>query len=285
MRQRWRPLKAQYLFHRRPAAGNTLAISHGVFEVLAVDNLNPGNWSDEDHTSWEAFGRPEWESWDGGPYRLDLRHIGGVDPLPGRNDDRCGITVHQTGGSLPPYVEWAVYPDGRWPRCSCCDEPMPCRAELADQQVAHGLAALEVNEKKLPGGCWVCSEPITHRQESVVYAGDNLDLPGGPIVRFHTRQKCRWAAERYEERWLAAGEGRRRILTFEQCPGTLLTHQDGTQECFGGLDTCIGPDHAHRRLTACYMQSHGCGHGCGPEGHPGAKPAPIKRPKQRALLD
>src|SRR5205085_8291397 len=96
------------------------------------------------------------------------------------------------------FTSWHVYQDGRWPQCSCCGEPMPCRAELEDRQVTQSLDRIARLEAIPPGACWACAEPITRRQKVVTYPGENLDLPGGQQPYFHTRGQCRPSAERYE---------------------------------------------------------------------------------------
>jgi hypothetical protein len=115
---------------------------------------------------------------------------------------------------------WDVYRDGRWPQCSCCGEPMPCRAEVQDRQIDAAMDRVEEMSKRLPGCCWGCGNPITSRQQSVIYAGENLDLPGGPDVRFHLRLDCLSAATAYETKWLSVDHSRRRMLTYPKCSGS-----------------------------------------------------------------
>lgn len=206
---------------------------------------------------------------------------------PSENGEGVSVTAHHLAGWINP--AWRVNSlgdvhlriaengyfdiyDGRWPACSCCGEPMPCRAELIDQAAAAAADRLDSLERRLPGCCWACCEPITARQQSVTYAGENLDLPGGPEVLFHTRRKCAYEAKHYEERWLAAGD-QPRILTWPRCQGTLVVHHDGTSECHGGLEDCWGHStHDHATKSACVIQSHGCPRGCPVEGHPGCAP-------------
>ncbi|WP_028472980.1 hypothetical protein [Nocardioides alkalitolerans] len=95
---------------------------------------------------------------------------------------------------------WRVYTDGRVWLCSCCNDPAPCRQQVA-QQVARQEAALF--EKRLArmgtGICYACGEVITQRQDSVRFRGDHADFPGRPAPRFHTRRQCageRWSYAR-----------------------------------------------------------------------------------------
>jgi hypothetical protein len=233
---------------------------------VSIDPVHQANWTDEDAAAWERAGHPD--PWKYAPYRLLVEYVAGQRDEHVRHD-RLAWRVRANS-----MHSWNVYPpSGRWPMCSCCGEPVPCRAELQDQQASWAMQELDKFAKRIPGQCWACEEPVTHRQEAVSYAGINLDYPGGPQVVFHTRRKCFMSAVNYEKRWLEAEPGRDRILTYPLCGGTLLVHQDGTSECVGGgEEDCQGANtHDHRSLCACYMQSHGCGRGCSHDGHPGTR--------------
>ncbi|WP_147457223.1 hypothetical protein [Micromonospora pisi] len=175
---------------------------------------------------------------------------------------------------------------------------MPCRAELEDREVTARLAEVEVFATRLPGCCWSCGEPISSRQRAVDYPGDNLDLPGGPEARFHTRETCSGDAKRYELRWIAVDPRRERILTYPKCGGILVVHGDGSSECRSGPglagDHESEPDcrghltHDHGAHAACYVgdaylarpeDMPGCPRGCSRQGHPGA--TGYRRPERR----
>jgi hypothetical protein len=275
----------------RPAVGDLTALAfrshatnqrtHAVWRVIEVGPLERARWNEQDedhHARYLAHlaELPEEKqakfTWSYEPYEVDLEFVGGTNPMPrdGRGEQRTHtrVTVHAGESKV-----WSVYRDGRWPQCSCCGEPMPCSSEVRDRQVEAELSIFEHHAAKLPGCCWACCEPITARQQSVTYAGPNLDLPGGPEVMFHTRRRCRPGAERYEGRWRAEDPDRPRILTWPSCPGTLIVHGDGTSECFGGHDDCHGHDtHNHGCHACCLIQSHGCPRGCDGENHPGTRP-------------
>jgi hypothetical protein len=254
----------------RPPVGRLVFYADAVWAVTAVEALD---LDDDDRDRWLAEGMPDPGTWWAAPYRVDVKHIGGRRPHDdddGEPVDEGSISVH-TRHIHSPDFRWWVYPEsGRWPRCSCCGDPMPCRADREDRYVDAQLAELRRLESVMPGCCWGCREPITRRQHSVVYPGDNLDLPGGPEVAFHTRRGCGWRADQYELRWLAADPSRDRILTWPKCAGRLVVHGDGTSECFGGDVDCRGHEtHDHADATACYEQTHGCPKDCARDGHPG----------------
>jgi hypothetical protein len=195
---------------------------------------------------------------------------------------------------------WNIYRSAtRWPQCSCCGEPVPCRAQLQDDEIAAGMNRIESLVARQPGNCWHCEERITHRQKAVTYPGDNLDLPGGPEVQFHARESCAYYACKYESRWIAQDPRRERILTWPTCPGILVVHGDGSSECqtgrgplgedHEGQNGCQGhTTHDHGTRTACYVGDSwlaspqnmpGCPRGCTRDGHPGSSPA--RRPSRR----
>ena len=266
MTARWQPLGTQSVYGPPPIG--LIAHQHGVWQVLSVVALERALWNRHDEQRWLSIGMPSpWllGPWLNSPYRVEVRHVGGANP---HCVDTGALTVHSTSQYRNP---WRAYPSARWPACSCCGQPAPCVAELLDQQVDVELAHMERHAAKIPGCCWACSEPISSRQRSVVYAGINLDSPTGPEVRFHTRRECARVAERYETRWRTEDSTRPRYLTWPRCLGTLLTHQDRTQECGGdGLDTCLGHTHTHAVMSSCIVRSHGCDRGCSSVGHPGA---------------
>ena len=199
MTVRWRPLGTQSVYGPPPVG--LIAYRHGVWQVLAVQSLERALWNDTDEQRWLDVRMPEpWPlaMYDPGPYRVEVRHVGGVNP---NRHDVGAMTVHSTSKWREP---WRVYLGSRWPMCSCCGQPVPCTAELLDQQINAEMLQLEEHSAKLPGCCWACSEPISSRQRSVAYPGVNLDSPTGPEVRFHTRYACAQSAESYKQRWLAA---------------------------------------------------------------------------------
>ena len=146
------------------------------------------------------------------------------------------ILVPESGGKrhhlrIRPYATWrgAWVLSPHYPVCKDCGEPWPCRELDITEEVEREAAKMERMEKILPGCCWSCGEPVTHKQTAIRFDGDNLLLPGAASPVFHLRRRgdCRSAAASYEKRWVTAEEGRRWRL---QCPGKLVRHVDG-DEC------------------------------------------------------
>jgi hypothetical protein len=125
-----------------------------------------------------------------------------------------------------------------YPVCSCHGHPWPCRQLCEDRQVAAELRELETRlARAVPGVCAACGEPVTARQRSVVFPGDNLLVPGAPPPTFHLRQACRPQAQEYELQRLAADPTVLRLCT---CPGIAFEHH-GLGETRGPLDCTAGP--------------------------------------------
>ncbi|WP_327591262.1 hypothetical protein OHA25_61125 (plasmid) [Nonomuraea sp. NBC_00507] len=287
---RWYPVRTSTEYPR-PEPGQLIALRHAVWRVEKVQDLP---LSDTDRDKWLDAGMPNIATWRRRPYRVRAQWVAGAKPE--------WLTAAQTSAQMDipadTYMTWHVYEGGRWPQCSCCGEPMPCWAELEDEQITASLNRVAKMEAIPPGACWACAEPITTRQKSITYPGDNLDLPGGQEPRFHIRSRCRSFAERYEEQWLAADPRRQRLLTWPSCGGILLVHADGDSECVVGRDPlgrdrepvpdCRGHDtHDHSVSVACYVRddyfagfwTDRCPRGCDPRNHPGA--APRRRPERR----
>lgn len=271
--RKWAPLGAVHQ-SRRPKTDDVLAHEHGVWKVTGLVDLP---LSDEDRDHWLEAGMPDLDTWYRRPYEVHVEHVGGVRPE--------GFGVKATMTPAPGrMVGWFVYPGGRWAQCSCCGEPMPCRAELQDREVRSALNRIDKLARRRPGCCWACEEKIGPRQKAVTYDGDNLDLPGGLAVHFHTRRACWDSATRYEERWLAVDPRRERILTWPKCGGLLLVHADGSSDCLSahsptGWRCESAPDcrghltHDHGTQSACYVggtllalssDMPGCSRGCDP---------------------
>lgn len=294
-RRDWYPSLTQN-HYTRPEAGQVIAYKHAVWKVTKVEDVPLG---DDDKELWLKRGMPDLETWSRRPYKVSVEWLGGVRPS---WFDEVGEIM--TGSVVIPaeaYITWHVYADGRWPQCSCCGEPMPCRAALEDEQVTSSLDRIAKLEAILPGACWACQEPITARQKSVTFPGDNIDLPGGQQPIFHTRQQCRGSAERYERKWIAADPRRERILTWPKCGGILVVHADGTTDCVSGRsplsgEECVSqPDceghltHDHGVIRACYVHEDylqpsawgevGCPRGCDPASRHGTRV--LRRPERR----
>lgn len=100
------------------------------------------------------------------------------------------------------YGAWWTYP-GRFPVCSCCGEPPPCRGYLVEVAALAELARMRRFE--IGGVCPVCGEPVETGQESVSFQ-TNLEVPLGPPVSFHLQPSvCRRGASDYERRLRGSG--------------------------------------------------------------------------------
>ena len=109
---------------------------------------------------------------------------------------------------------WRVLPE-HYAVCAHCGEPMPCR-DLREQSKANHALRRARRLMSIPeGACWYCEEPISSRQKSVTFSGENLKLPGGPPVMFHTGiQDCRHGAMNYQDEWVKAEAGREPFLDW-----------------------------------------------------------------------
>lgn len=273
-----------------PEPGQVLAHRHAAWRVISVQEVD---LTAEEGQEWLACGLPDLGRHYRRPYRIVLEWIGGAEPgglhewvaqVDGRQQVAFRITANR-------YRPWNVYPDGRWLQCPCCGEPIPCRRELRDRLVEASAAELTRLMAIPEGACWGCAETITPRQKWIGYPGDNVDLPGGPEARFHTRRQCRTQLLAYEERWLAVDPRRERVYTWPKCDGMLTTHGDGTSECgqgpvwpHAGISGDPHPDcgghltHDHGNRQACHDE--GCPHGCGPETYIRLTPRPERRPQR-----
>lgn len=297
---RWRPEGTRDTGYEPPKAGDLIAREHAVW---LVESVRYTELTDAERERWVELGMPDLEKWKGRPYEVHVSWVGGARPGWSREGETAmKASIEVPAADYGRYAEWDVYPpSGRWPMCSCCGEPMPCLAEMQDREVTAGMNKLATLATKLPGHCWACDEPFSYRQKSVTYVGDNLDLPGGPEVKFHTRSKCSSRAEAYELRWIAEDPRRERVLTYPKCGGILYVHADGTSECTSGRDPLTGqqtesaPDcrghltHDHGFEAACYVGDQflanesefpGCPRGCQRERH-GGTGAQSRRPERR----
>lgn len=194
-----------------------------------VDGLPvPGALVAEDHCVWRVTMVSELHpavDWPGA-----RTHLVTLDPLTG---SRARYSVETTR-----YSAWWTYP-GRYPLCSCCSEPPPCRAELLEQSVQRELAAMRRFDAV--DTCPACQIAVTPGQPAVTFP-DNIQVPLGPPVTFHlTLRRCLRAAIDYERRWLAAGTHRRPLVV---CQGTLHREHGGMWRCTAGPE-CLGHDTTH----------------------------------------
>lgn len=254
---RWSPaLIDRVCYDRRPPVDAVIGFDHKPYLVLAIDDVHPANWTDDEQAEWQQAGMPD--PWLRAPFRVR------VQPLP---DGRPG------GFRIGPrtYVTWYLLPD-HYAVCVSCGEIAPCRELTGRREAEQAMVRFEMLAGILPGCCWSCAEPITARQKAITFDGTNVWMPTAPPAVFHARRSCRAAATTYEEAWVQADPQRPRSLLTMRCTGSVVVHQDGSAECFGAVDSdCPDVRAWHRSMSACYATSHGCLRGCSRSGHPGAR--------------
>lgn len=247
MTRPWFPLGA-VTHHGPPPPGSLVAAYHAVWRVRSVAPVPVTDWTTDDDHAIGRLGEPA------EPWVVVLRpaRLTDDDPAPHRRDRHLRVRRGQS---------WHVYPDGHYPICGACAEPTPCREREAAQEArrqAERMARFDT-----PGVCPSCGEPVTARQKSRTFA-ENVVVPLGPPVTFHTRARCHADLLDYEDVWVAADPGHRVSSRPPVCPGTEIIHPGtGVYDCSLGA-RCPGVTHprvVHRSMTAC--QHAGCGE------HPG----------------
>lgn len=230
-RSGWEPQGGERREWKDLAAGDLISLWRKVWRIVEVRPVPVADWDEDDQGYWDrVYGK-----------HVDTRAIRRIRPASEELWDRRPLyltIVPATGGKrkhrrIRPYVTHrdAYVLSPHYPVCKDCGEPWPCTELDIAAEVDKEAAKLARLEKILPGCCWSCGDPITHRQGSVRFDGENLLLPGAPPAVFHSRRTggCLSDAMSYEKRWVAADEGRRWRL---QCPGHLVRHVDG-DECSG----------------------------------------------------
>lgn len=249
---RWAPAMSKTHYDRRPPVGQLIALDRKPWRVLTVEDVPADEWSDEHRDRWLDDNMPD--PWHYRPFEVVV-------------EDAFGQRGRLTVGPRH-FASWHVLPE-HYAVCVSCGELAPCLHHTSMLAAQRVMKRVEHDMQILPGCCPACQEPITSRQESVTFPGENLLVPlGYPDPTFHLRRACRSGAERYEEMWVAVDPTRPRSLLTLRCTGGIVVHHDGSAECHGAED-CPSVYAHHRHYTACYAQSHGCGRGCSPAGHPG----------------
>lgn len=219
-RREWRDLQPGDLIQLRRKIWRVTA------EVRAVPVID---WDEHDREYFRTHCGP----WDGKSIRRKANNVTSEEDwalrpvylivLPARS----GRRVHK---KVRPYVQPQVYVlPAHYPVCAECGEPYPCPEIGINREVRKNSAEMERLAAIMPGCCWACGEPVTGRQASAVFEGENLLLPCGPPPVFHLRRGsgCRAAAMKYEQQWVPAAGGR---LWRLQCSGRVTRHVDG-EEC------------------------------------------------------
>jgi len=234
----WEPQGGQRKAWRDLAPGDLIELQRKIWRVAEVRLVPAIDWDEHDREQWEkarrAYRLGSEEDWAARPVYLILYPAGG------------GKRHHVKIRSWRYWGREAYALPEHYPVCRDCGEPWPCPELEITQEIERESAKVERLEKILPGCCWSCGDPVTSKQASIRFDGDNLLLPGASPPVFHLRRKgqCRSDAASYEKRWVAAGEGRRWRL---QCPGKLIRHVDGdecTEDPF-----CPGGDASHNTFT------------------------------------
>jgi hypothetical protein len=227
----WEPEGGQRKPWSELERGDLIQSDRKLWSVVEVRPVPVIDWDERDRESYERWTRQ----------RRNSQFVPLVSAMPASEEDWAYrplylIAIPAGGGKrhhtkICPYGSirqgaWVISP--HHPVCKDCGELWPCREVEITQQVDREAAKLAKLEQILPGCCWACGEPVTHRQSVIRFDGDNLLLPGADPAVFHLRRKgtCLSGALAYEKRWVAAGEGRRWQL---QCPGKLIRHVDGNE--------------------------------------------------------
>lgn len=233
---RWYPVGTQSV--PLPSLGQLIAWRHSVWRVVEINPVPEVDWTDAEGKRMAAY-LPQFRT-QYAPYHVIVRPVAitGDDP---RARDRDVHLRRTAGGSRA----FDVYPNEHYPVCSQCQEPVPCREEMARKGAEDGMR--KMNRYAMSGVCPACEEPITSRQRALITFDENLELPGGPPVTYHLRQGCKGAAINYEKRWAAADPDHRR--TTLSCPGKVCRHTDGI-ECSED-PMCPGHKLPHGSVTAC----------------------------------
>lgn len=239
----WIPSGAE-LRWRRPDPGDLTAFDHAVYRVIEVNDSPADLWSEEQHAAVEAAlsaGRMAPL-----PYVAVVRPVEITGDDPRARDRDLHLSSRGASGTT-----WWVYPNEHYPVCGTCQEPLPCREVLAVDEAAAAIA--EMSRYESPDVCPACNQLVAlgqHRRTFDV----NLEIPGGPPITFHLRQKCFRAAYAYEMRYRREAPG----ATPKMCAGML--RQEACDHGPAGCDTadCPGPDvvHAVRRCVWCTPVRH-----------------------------
>ncbi|GIM88871.1 hypothetical protein [Paractinoplanes toevensis] len=211
------------------------------WRVTAVFERDQANWDDQTTKVWEREGMPDPATWPGRERAVRLQSA--TDPKD--REPHRAIYPWASNDQWWPLRE-------QYPVCNDCGLIWPCPCDERNDEAVAAMKEFNRLAGIMPGCCWACGDPVTGRHHSIVFAGENLLMPGaGPAV-FHTshsrkakRGTCRGQAEDYERQWVLAEPGRRVRL---RCSGVLYRHLSAS-ECTTG-ERCVGveathPDHAH----------------------------------------
>lgn len=245
----WEPEGGERRDWRDVGPGDLLAFDRQVWQVIESRPVPVIDWDNRDRLhfeDWKKKGVTE-EEWRFRPLNLIV--------VPANGGDREHLEIKPYAGLRP--LAYVLHP--HYPVCTECGEPWPCSELDITREVSKQSAEMERLSRIMPGCCWNCGKPVTSRQKSIAFEGENLLLPGGPPVVFHMRggsPYCSSAAVSYERKWVEADPDRRPRL---YCPGRLIVHVDAP-ECTEDL-FCPGAEVSHagfwnHRASAAYVR--GC---------------------------
>lgn len=227
--------------------GDLIEMRRKIWRVHEVSAMPVVDW---DETDREYFGhharKISEEEWPMRPVYLILRRADG--------GKRRHVKMRPYAGAPLAYVLPAHYPV-----CSECGEPWPCPEIDIGREVRKQAAEMDRLAKILPGCCWHCGDPVTVRQKSITFEGENLLLPGAAPAVFHLRggkPYCYPGAVEYERKWVAADPERHPTL---HCTGNLIIHVDGpecSEDPFCPDPQVEHPSFANHRARASYVR--GC---------------------------
>lgn len=231
---------------RRPGTGGLPYYWRPLGNALAgFAELKPGMLMPFEHAVYRIIETKYIEEHGDRPCVVVVRPVGVTADDPRSRDHDLSLGAEK-------YHVWYVYPDGHYPICATCYEPLPCREQMAEKYSAEQAARFE--RYTIAGVCPACQEPVSQRQKSLTWE-DNVVVPGGPPVTFHLRASCWGSAQSYELDWAAADPDRRPLRLT--CKGHLSEHYDGTWSC-SKLDECAGEMAQHRSYERHYPGHSTC---------------------------
>ena len=205
--------------NRRPAEGEVVAYAWAAWEVTHVADAVSTAEEDEKLRAYTPGFRAGH-----GPYWVTLRRRHG--PKSPQENDRGDTTLRVPAGS---FYRWDKYRSGRVPLCSCCGDPWPCRANLAEEAAAAAAErADELGRRAEIGACFGCGEPITTRQRVIRYPdAENVRALLADALVFHERESCRPHVVEYERERARCLPDAPPVVDFRS--GALLRWNDGTE--------------------------------------------------------
>lgn len=163
--------------------------------IVRTEEIHFANWPDSYLTTWTEAGEPVPETWDARPLYIHHRADRTNDPV--------------KLGKAPASWTYLVLPK-HYAVCSHCGELPPCQEVFLDRVMAVESKRMDFEMRLMHGMCHACGDRVTPREHSVLFPGDNLIRPdlGTNTAVFHARRHCLPITLAYQDRWMAAAEGR-----------------------------------------------------------------------------